>query len=123
MKMDVKRIGLMPKKEYDMDCLQQLVQRVPGSGGCTQILIGLSSEQDVNVAENILRNKKEKPSILLECILPYETVSNDWNEELRDRFFHVMEQCDKETMLQTRYTTDYQERLESYIRQYADTVI
>ena len=121
--MDVKRIGLMPKKEYDADCLQILKQSAAVSSGYAQILVGLCTEQAVNVAETILSLKKEKPSILLECIMPYETVVIDWNEKLRNRFFLVMEQCDKETMLQTRYTTDYLERLEAYIRQYSDAVI
>ena len=42
-------------------------------------------------------------------------IANDWNEELRDRFFAVMEQCDKETMLQTQPTPDCLEKAEAYI--------
>ncbi|MBR0509919.1 MAG: hypothetical protein IJJ85_07350 [Clostridia bacterium] len=70
-----------------------------------------------------MQYKKEFDSVWLECILPYETVANEWEEGSRERFFFDMEQCDQETMLQTGYTNDALDKLEAYIFRNADELI
>jgi len=56
--------------------------------------------------EVLLELKKEYTNLIIECVLPYETQASAWTELQRDRYFSIMEQIDKETLLQYRYTND-----------------
>nr|WP_312579630.1 SLOG family protein [Sedimentibacter sp.] len=56
--------------------------------------------------EALLELKKEYHNIIIECVLPYETLSSNWTELQRDRYFSIMKKIDKETLLQCHYTND-----------------
>ena len=113
--MDVKKIGFLRKEEPGAQRLQKLRACVLQEEKGVRVILGIRTKQDIELAEGVLRLKKEVPCILLECVLPYETVANDWDEESRNRFFYVMEHCGQETMLQTKFTADAMEKLEAYL--------
>jgi len=56
--------------------------------------------------EALLELKKEYVSLVIECVIPYENQASGWTELQRDRYFSIMEQIDKETLLQYHYTND-----------------
>ena len=121
--MSVKKIGLTPQKRYSAEEMQSVLKRNTSEEKEVWFVIGIQSADDVDAAEEILRQKEHSENLFLECVLPYETVMNDWSEELRDRFFSVMERCDNETMLQPRCSADSAQKLEAYICHESNTAI
>lgn len=48
----------------------------------------------------------------LECVIPYEEQHITWPEDVRDCYFQLISQCDKETMIQHPFSLDcYQKTL------------
>ena len=66
-------------------------------------------------AEIVLELKAYYPYITLECAIPCESQAEKWSEPLRDRYFEIVENCDKETLLQTHYTTECMQRRNEYM--------
>ena len=46
-----------------------------------------------------------------------------WSEALRDRYFDIASKCDKETLLQQRYTPDCMHKRNRYMVDQADYII
>ena len=67
--------------------------------------------------------KAKYPHITLESAIPCETQAAKWSEPLRDRYFKIAEQCDKETMLQTQYTPDCMQKRNRYMVDQADVLL
>ena len=57
-------------------------------------------------AEAVLELRGIYTNIMLECVIPYETVANNWPSDKREKHFLIMELRDKETMMNTQYETD-----------------
>ena len=95
----------------------------------------LSEEDDVNfitmmrpgadtfAAAEVLRLKKDYPLITLECMIPYEEQAADWDECARDRYFDIIERCDKETLFSTSYRDNVEDECLNKARKRADEVI
>ena len=71
-----------------------------------RFITGMALGIDQICAEIVLDLKKKYPQIMLECAIPYEGQAIQWSVEQRERYFGILEKCDEETMLQTRYTKD-----------------
>lgn len=84
---------------------------------------GMGIGVDMCVAEIVLDLKAKYPYIMLEIAIPFETQAADWPEPLRDRYFSIAEQCDKETMLQTQYTSDCMQKQNRYMVDQSDVLI
>lgn len=65
--------------------------------------------------EVLLELKEKYPSIIIECVLPYESLSSSWTEFQRDRYFYIMKEIDKETLLQYHYTNDCMIKRDKYM--------
>lgn len=74
-------------------------------------------------AEIVLDLKKEYPQIMLECAIPYEGQAIQWSVEQRERYFGILEKCDEETMLQTRYTKDCMQKRNRYMVDHSNHVL
>lgn len=73
--------------------------------------------------EVLLELKEEYPSIIIECVLPYESLSSSWTELQRDRYFSIMKKIDKETLLQYHYTNDCMINRDKYMMSKSKFVI
>ena len=78
---------------------------------------------DTYAAEIVLDLKSQFPFITLECALPCETQAAKWSERYRNRYFGIVAQCDKETLLQTHYTPDCMQKRNRYMVERADLVL
>lgn len=78
---------------------------------------------DMYAAEIVLDLKKSYPGITLESASPCETQPVKWSEALRERYYNIAAQCDKETMLQTHYTPDCMDKRNKYMVDQSDVVI
>lgn len=67
--------------------------------------------------------KKTYPDITLESAIPCETQAAKWNAAMRERYYGIAAQCDKETLLQTHYTPDCMDKRNRYMVDHADYII
>lgn len=81
----------------------------------SQFISGVNLGIEQCAVEALLELKKEYRSIIIECVLPYETQSSSWTELQRDRYFSIMEKIDKETLLQYNYTNDCMIKRDKYM--------
>ena len=110
----LKKPDTTPK--HSADALDRLLLQYPHAA----LMLGVNGESEVAFAELVMQKKAADPSLWVECVLACETVANDWPEPLRDRFFAVMEQCDRETMLHTQPTPGCRNDVEHYLSQHAE---
>ena len=74
------------------------------------VLTSLNRGTETTAAEVALSLKDVK----LECVIPFEEQAAEWSETERDRYFGIIEACDKETLI----TTARQEKSELYAYTY-----
>lgn len=86
------------------------------------LLSSLSLGFETLAATAVLRLKEEYP-VFLECVIPFEEQAKDFPEADRDRYFYILEKCDKETLLQTRYSSDTEEKRLRYMTEAVDEII
>ena len=77
----------------------------------------------LNAAEIVLELKKTYPGITIESAIPCETQAAKWNAAMRERYYGIAAQCDKETLLQTHYTPDCMDKRNRYMVDHADYII
>lgn len=115
--------------ENDIRCVklkQRLydeILRMISENNISHFISGMALGVDTYAAEIVLELKKQWMQIILECAIPCENQSEKWKERDRDRYFGIIEKCDKETLLQTQYTSDCMEKRNKYIVDHSDYVI
>ncbi|MGM9641016.1 MAG: SLOG family protein [Faecousia sp.] len=103
--------------------LRKQILRLIEKENVTHFISGMAIGVDMYAAEIVLDTKKHDPRVTLEIAIPYETQAVKWSEALRERYFHIAAQCDKETMLQTHYTPDCMGKRNRYLVDHSDLVI
>lgn len=103
--------------------LQKLIVQLIEQRNVTHFISGMAIGVDMYAAEIVLALKAKYPHITLESAIPCETQAAKWSEPLRDRYFKIAEQCDKETMLQTQYTPDCMQKRNRYMVDQSDVVL
>ena len=78
---------------------------------------------DTDAANIVLKLKYSYPMITLECAIPCETQAVKWNERDRDIYYNLLSKCDKETLLQQKYTSDCMQKGNQYMVANSDYVI
>lgn len=86
--------------------LKERIIRLIEDLSVTHFISGMNIGVEQYVAEVILDLKKLYPKITLEGALPFENQSVNWTEYQRNKYFFIMKESDKETLLQYRYTND-----------------
>ena len=89
----------------------------------THFISGMALGVDMYAAEIVLELKKTYPGITLESAIPCETQAAKWNTAMRERYYGIAAQCDKETLLQTHYTPDCMDKRNRYMVDHADYII
>lgn len=114
--------------EHDLRCqllkhrLKVEIRHMITQRDVRHFISGMALGVDTWAAEIVLELKQEYP-ITLECAIPCETQAARWTEDDRERYFSIVEHCDKETMLQTRYTADCMQKRNRYMIDRSDYVI
>lgn len=103
--------------------LRKLIVQLIEQHSVTHFISGMAIGVDMYAAEIVLDLKAEYPHITLEGAIPCETQAAKWSESLRDRYFKIAEQCDKETMLQTQYTPNCMQKRNRYMVDQADVLL
>lgn len=80
--------------------------------------LGLST-----LAAEIALLVKEKTNLKLECVIPFEEQAKYFTEPERDRYFSIIERCNKETLLATQKTANSNIAAASYMVEQADIIL
>ena len=91
--------------------------------GYRHFISGMALGVDMYAAEIVLELKKTYPGITLESAIPCETQAAKWNATMRERYYGIAAQCDKEPLLQTHYTPDCMDKRNRYMVDHADYII
>ena len=102
--------------------LRSLIIRMIEEEGVTHFISGMAQGVDMYAAEIVLELKKTYPDITLESAIPCETQAAKWNAAMRERYYGIAAQCDKETLLQTHYTPDCMDKRNRYMVDQADVL-
>ena len=86
--------------------LKSEIERFYEDKNITHFISGMALGIDQICAELVLELKEQHLNITLECAIPCEEQAVNWTEPQRDRYFGIIECCDKETMLQHHYDED-----------------
>ncbi len=86
--------------------LKKEIIRLITEEGVTHFISGMSLGAELYAAEIVLELKRTFKGITLECAIPFETQAERWSETNRDRYFGIIEKCDKEVMTQKQYSYD-----------------
>lgn len=103
--------------------LKAEIIRMIEENSVTDFISGMAIGVDTYAAEMVLELKEQYPQLWLECALPCENQAAKWKEADRDRYFDIISRCDKETLLQTRYTPDCMQKRNKYMVDKSDYVI
>ena len=77
---------------------------------------------DTYAAKIVLNLKTQYPDITLECAIPCENQAEKWNERDRDVYYDLISKCDKETLLQQKYSSDCMQKRNEYMVDNSDYV-
>lgn len=116
-------------RETDERCLRlkerikQEVIKLIEEYGVTHFISGMALGVDTYSAEIVLALKKKYPNITLECAIPCENQCEKWEERDRDRYYHIAEQSDKETIVQRHYSADCMQKRNQYMVDHAEFLI
>lgn len=81
----------------------------------THFISDMELGTDQICAEFVLTLKQFYPHITLECAIPYEEQASHWSDEEREKYFSIIEKCDTEKLLQTKYSDDCMEKCSQYM--------
>lgn len=105
------------------EALKTEIIRMITENSVTDFISGMAVGVDVYAAEIVLELKNQYPQVWLECAIPCEEQAIKWKEADRERYYHIIEQSDKETLLQKRYTSDCMQKRNEYMVDKSDYVI
>lgn len=103
--------------------LREEIEKQITENGVTHFISGMALGTDIYAAEIILEIKRNNSSITLEAAIPCEEQAVKWREKDRERYYTVLEQCDKETLLQKHYSADCMLKRNYYMVDSADVLI
>jgi uncharacterized phage-like protein YoqJ len=95
--------------------MQERIVALIENEGVTHFITGMALGVDTFAAEIVLNLKTKYPHIILESAIPCETQAVKWSVAARERYYSIAAKCDKETMLQRKYTPDCMEKRNKYM--------
>lgn len=91
--------------------------------GVTHFISGVDLFLGQFIAEIVLELKRDYPEVTLECVIPCEELAANWTIAQRDRYFSIVERCDKETLLQHHYSKDCIRKKKEYMVKQSNYVL
>ena len=91
--------------------------------GMEHFICGMAEGCDLYFAEAVLALKTRYPHITLEAAIPCPTQADRWSRAQRERYHHILAQCDVETLVQQSYTPDCMQRRNRYMVDHAALLI
>lgn len=90
--------------------------------GVSTFLCGMDDGTDLMCCEVLIGLKSLYPDIFLECVIPFADQPKYWLAEDRDQYFHILEKCDNEYLIEDKYTNDSYIKRNIYLATEADII-
>lgn len=89
----------------------------------SHFISGMAIGVDMICAEIVLELRDQYPNISLECAIPCKSQPDRWSNEMKCRYFDILEYCDVKTVIQNNYTADCMQKRNMYMVEQSDIVI
>jgi len=99
---------------YSKDQLKAAFLPLIVESGVRHFAVSMERGLPVDAVEAILELRKDHP-ITLECVIPFEEQHVAWPEDVRERYFHLLGDCNKEHMIQTSFSLVCYQRSIKYL--------
>lgn len=83
--------------------------------GARHFICGMAKGCDTYFAEAVLELRDDFPDITLEAAIPCETQSEAWSAGEKERYFYLLHQCDRQTVVSREYTPECMLRRNRYM--------
>lgn len=103
--------------------LDQVLEEVYQERGMRHFLCGMARGTDMYFCEAALALRGRHQDVTVEAVIPCEEQATLWKENERNRYFHLVEECDYESLVQCRYDKDCMLRRNRYMIQRATLLI
>ena len=114
--------------ETDRRCLS-LKRRIADAAeaayeeGYRHFLCGMALGCDLYFCEAVLALREKHPDVTVEAAVPCPTQAEAWAPDQRERYKRLVESCDFETLVSTRYTPYCMQRRDRYMVDHASLLI
>ncbi len=105
------------------EVLKETIIELIENNDARHFISGMALGVDMMCAEIILELKEKYPFITLECALPCETQATKWRINSQEKYYNILKDCDKTTLLQTRYTSDCMMKRNKYMVDNSDILV
>jgi len=119
LKFNEKNIDIIKFKKMVQKIVINLIEKY----NVTHYISGVSLGVEQYASETVLELKKQYPQITLECAIPHEMQAADWTESQRNKYFSIIKDCDKETLMQFQCSNDSIQNLNKYLIKSSNYII
>lgn len=91
--------------------------------GYRHFLCGMAQGCDLYFCECVLALRARQPDVTVEAAIPCPTQADAWPAAQRERYRHLVEACDMETLVSARYTPSCMQRRDRYMVDHASLLI
>ena len=91
--------------------------------GIRHYICGMAMGCDMYFCEEVIRLRNRHRDITLEAALPCENQATKWPEYMRSRYFELVSQCDYETLVSRKYTSDCMLKRNRYMVNHSSVLI
>ena len=74
--------------------------------GKRHYICGMAAGCDLYFCEAALKLREEKPDVTVEAAIPWDGQAASWSDDLKKRYYRLVEDCDYYTLVSERYTPD-----------------
>ncbi len=115
-------------REEDVRCRmlkQRLADAVESAyeEGYRHFLCGMAQGCDLYFCECVLALREQHPEVTVEAAIPCPTQADPWPADQRARYERLVNACDFETMVSSRYTAACMQRRDRYMVDHASLLI
>jgi len=104
-----------PRAERLKERIFDVVEALYQEGKMCHFICGMARGCDIYFCEAVLKLREEHPEITLEAAIPFEGQASSWPERDRNRYFHLVSQCDYETIVSREYDKDCMKKRNYYM--------
>ncbi|NLB29630.1 MAG: DUF1273 domain-containing protein [Clostridiales bacterium] len=83
--------------------------------GYRHFMCGMARGSDIYFCEAVLLLRDIYPDVTIEAALPCPEQADRWPRAWRERYFELVRQCDRETLISMRYTKDCMRRRNKFM--------
>lgn len=83
--------------------------------GIRHFICGMANGSDMYFCEEVMKLREDKEGITVEAAIPCEEQASHWDEATRNRYFRLVSECDYETLIERRYTSDCMQKRNKYM--------